>query len=195
MACTNLFCKYFATRSQCFSVIVQCWNIQLFPFYKNKERLKKKYERESVTWVLKKEMNSWGDYSSKAREGYYIRPIFVISIVFLYLGLTFRQFKSLAQTLLCFQKPSCTKRKMSWLTCQGHTRQMNPTEVETLEKNGKHKSLIKKKLQIYRFLKTDTWIQHMCLKLVRKIMRYILPWIKIINFVIRTFTPIIYQNS
>lgn len=115
MACTNLFCKYFATRSQCFSVIVQCWNIQLFPFYKNKERLKKKYERESVTWVLKKEMNSWGDYSSKAREGYYIRPIFVISIVFLYLGLTFRQFKSLAQTLLCFQKPSCTKRKMSWL--------------------------------------------------------------------------------
>lgn len=49
---------------------------------------------------------------------------------------------------------------------------MNPTEVETLEKNGKHKSLIKKKLQIYRFLKTDTWIQRMCLKLVRKIMRY-----------------------
>jgi hypothetical protein len=36
LACTNLFCKYFATRSQCFSVEVQCWNIQLFPFWKKK---------------------------------------------------------------------------------------------------------------------------------------------------------------
>lgn len=71
------------------------------PILKNTKREIENFQRKSVTWVLKREMNSWGDYSSEAREGYYIGPIFVIRIVSSYLGLTCTQFKRLAQTS-CF---------------------------------------------------------------------------------------------
>lgn len=132
-------------------------------------------------------MNSWGDYSSEAREGYYIRPIFVIRIVSSYLGLMCTQFKRLAQTS-CFvsKKPFCTKRKMSWQTCQGHL---------WLKLKYLWKSLILKKI-VQNLQIPKTWcINTIYVSKTGRENNEILLWIKITNFVIRTFTPIIYQTS
>lgn len=134
-------------------------------------------------------MNSWGDYSSEAREGYYIRPIFVIRIVSSYLGLTCTQFKRLAQTS-CFVSKNPLAQNGRCL--DKHVKDTYGWNSNTY---GKHKVWYSIKLcKIYKFQKT--WcINTIYVSKTGRENNEILLWIKITNFVIRTFTPIIYQTS
>lgn len=120
------------------------------PILKNTKREIQNFQRKSVTWVLKREMNSWGDYSSEAREGYYIRPIFVIRIVSSYLGLTCTQFKRLAQTS-CFVSKNPLAQNGRCL--DEHVKDTYGWNSNTY---GKHKVWYSIKLcKIYKFQKLD----------------------------------------